>query len=585
MSNFFDQSLDEIARAAIDAELAKPRPLSEANIKLELARCQADPFYFINHYVKIYDTIVRDWILFVLWDGQRQALQAVIDSKYTVVLKARQEGLSWLLGDAYALWQMVFEPIAEVLIFSQRDDEAKKLLDRLKGSFERLPGWMKNYAAGVAKDNEHEFRLGNGSGAQALTADTGGRSNAATYVVIDEADYVEKVERLISAAKPTIDAGKNKMAVISTCNIDQMNSPFQQLYIGARDNPDGEWTAIFLPWYVHPDRTREWYDKVCATAMNTTGSLDSVYKEYPETDNQALSARSMNTRYSPRWMTALSQTMSGLPLPFDAPQVTGLKVFRRPQDGHRYGMGLDPAGGLADGDDSAGCVVDAETYEQVAVFGGKIEPSRFAHQACEVADYYNDAAILPELNNHGAIVLSVLKEKHATIRNGKSRDGSVGKPGWMQTERGNNDLYDTGEKAMAEVLAKAMTDQHEIDWTRVKPMLHDAKTQAQLSSVDVNTLEAPEGGHDDYADGWVLAIMCVYRGTPNMEIVPHNLQQQAQAQLAAPVTLPKDMARAGTGKPTYPGQVARSGGRAWQPLPVDEEVWARLAAKGVRRRR
>src|SRR5260221_9035368 len=139
----------------------RPKPISQGEIATELAKCKADPFYFIETYCWIYDSVRADWMLFDLWDSQKRALQAVIDSKYTVTLKARQLGLTWLLGDAYVLWHMLFKPIAVVLIFSQGKDEAKELLERIKDTYKLLPDWMK---LDLLVDNTTDFKLPNKSG-------------------------------------------------------------------------------------------------------------------------------------------------------------------------------------------------------------------------------------------------------------------------------------------------------------------------------------------------------------------------------------------------------------------------------------
>lgn len=237
--------------AQIDSDYdARPRDPTPAEQEIEKAKCAADPVYFINKYCKIYDSVAQQWIPFSLWDAQIDALRTVMANKYTVVLKARQEGLSWLLGDVYPLWQMIFKPIAKILMFSQRDDEAIGLIERLKGTYIRLPDWLK---PDVSIDNDHEFQLVNGSNAQALPSSAGGRSNAATYVFIDEADFVDNLKSLITAAKPTIDAGQNKMVVCSTRDKDKTNTYFHSLYKTAKGS--GQWAAIFLPWYVRPDRT------------------------------------------------------------------------------------------------------------------------------------------------------------------------------------------------------------------------------------------------------------------------------------------------------------------------------------------
>ncbi len=59
-------------------------------------------------------------------------------SRKLVILKARQLGISWLCL-SYALWLMLFQAPATILLFSLREEEAKELLWRLRGMYERLP--------------------------------------------------------------------------------------------------------------------------------------------------------------------------------------------------------------------------------------------------------------------------------------------------------------------------------------------------------------------------------------------------------------------------------------------------------------
>lgn len=210
---------------------AKPRDPPKDKQKEEIERCAADPEYFIDTYCWIYDNATAQWIPFRLWPGQAQVIWLIMGAKYTVILKARQEGLTWLVGVALTIWYMIFRPIAEVLLFSQRDDEAIKVLDRVRGMYARLPDWLKKHGdlnLAVTTDAAHELRLANGSGAQALPASTGGRSNAATFAVVDEADFISDPGALVNFVKPTIDAGENKLVVLSTVNKSTPGSYFQR---------------------------------------------------------------------------------------------------------------------------------------------------------------------------------------------------------------------------------------------------------------------------------------------------------------------------------------------------------------------
>jgi hypothetical protein len=62
-----------------------------------------------------------------------------------IILKARQEGYTWLLGIAQKLWKMLFHAISEVLFFSQAEEDATAAIgdQRLRGMYQQLPDWMK----------------------------------------------------------------------------------------------------------------------------------------------------------------------------------------------------------------------------------------------------------------------------------------------------------------------------------------------------------------------------------------------------------------------------------------------------------
>jgi hypothetical protein len=162
-----------------------------------------DPAAFVREWVYIYDATGAGWVKFDLWPAQAATLATMAHSKKLVVLKARQLGISWL-ALAYALWLMVFQSPATILLFSLREEEAKELLWRLRGVYDRLPPWLR--ARGVTHCNETRWILSNGSRALAFST-RAGRSYTGTLALVDEADFVPELAQFLNAVKPTIDAG------------------------------------------------------------------------------------------------------------------------------------------------------------------------------------------------------------------------------------------------------------------------------------------------------------------------------------------------------------------------------------------
>jgi len=466
----------------VDPLLAR---LEGANtIERELVICGLDCQYFISTYVHILDSQTERWIPFELWSAQVDALDTVIDHQFTLALKSRQVGLTWLML-AYGLWRMLFRPVAEVLLFSKREDEAIFLLaDRLNGIYMHLPEWMK---PGKVIDMKKHIKLRNGSSARAFPSNAGD-SYTATFALIDEADLVPDLKSLLGRVQPTIDAG-GKLALISRVDKSKPQSLFKQIYRTARAE-ENQWRALFLPWYAHPGRDQDWYEAQRRDAMRNEGSLDSVYEQYPATDAEALAPAMLDKRIPHAWIDQCYAPMRPLPLddlPDNAPGLPGLRVYRLPEAGRVYTAGVDTAEGLPGSDDSAITLVERMTGEEVCNLVGKLTPAVTAAYAGMLLDWYNRADVMVENNNHGHAVIGWLSDNGYR---GRVLEGHNGKPGWSSTSLGKVLLYDCG----AETFKNEETT------------IHDMDTLTQIKSIESGTLRAPGGEHDDRADSYMLAL-------------------------------------------------------------------------------
>jgi len=427
------------------------------------------------------------WTPFRLWPEQRRVAGLLEGNRLVVVLKARQLGLTWLVL-AFALWLMLFHPIATVLLFSRRDDEAADLLAvRLHGMHDHLPAWLQ--AGGFTADNEHKWALLSGSRALAFPT-TAGDSYTATLAVVDEADLCPDLDRLMRAVKPTIDGG-GRMVLLSRSDKSKPHSPFKRMYQAARQGLNG-WVPIFLPWHARPDRDAAWYEAQRRDVLARTGATDDLAEQYPATDTEALAPRQLDKRIPSAWLTqcfveAKPIDPAGHYAPaYRLPAIPGLVVYVRPQPGRAYVIGADPAEGNPISDDSALAVLDVVSGEEVATLAGKFEPTVFAGYIAQLAEWYNGAAILCERNNHGHAVLAGLDTLGLS---GSLLGGHDGKTGWMSSTLGKVKMYD------------ACADQVK----NCEVVIHSPATFDQLASIDGSTLRAPEGQNDDRADAFALA--------------------------------------------------------------------------------
>lgn len=453
------------------------------DIQREILLCAGSSYYFITQYCMIYDAQAQDWIPFDLWEQQKEVLEVFDESQLSIVLKARQLGMTWLaLG--YALWLMLFRPIATVMLFSRRDDEAMYLIsyDRMKGIYKRLPDFLKSRSAFV--NNKHQLSLSNGSVAYAFPT-SAGDSYTASLVIVDEADLIPDLNQVMRAAKPTISAG-GKMILISRANKSLPNSEFKRIYRAAKANLN-PWSDVFLPWWVRPERNEDWYREQHDDILQRTGSLDELHEQYPATDAEALAPQSLDKRIPPDWIDHCyreSAVIDDLPQSIAALPV---KVFRKPERGRRYAIGMDCAEGLPTSDDSATTIIDADTGEEVANLIGKFTPAVHAAYTARLSTWYRKATIMPESNNHGHAAILWFNDNGYRTRVAK---GHNKKRGWTSSTLGKVLMYDD--------LAQAAKD-GEIT-------IHDFETMLQIKSIEKGTLRAPPGDLDDRSDSYALAL-------------------------------------------------------------------------------
>lgn len=472
-------------------------PLTLEEQRAELLKCAASPSYFINTYVKIFDPEIKQWVAFELWPFQEECLELMRWVSEFLGLKSRQVGMTWL-ALAYGLWLMLFAPIAEVLLFSKREDEAIYLLsdERLRGMYNHLPDWMK--AKAIIVDDKKHFRLSNGSGARAFPSNAGD-SYTATYAVVDEADLLSSsdLSGLLGRVAPTVEAG-GQIVVISRPDKSKPNSHFKNLY---KDAVSGKntWTAVFIPWHAHPGRDAAWYAK-----QKSNYRLDDLHEQYPATEGEALSARTSDKLLEEIWVTQCYTQKPVIPsedLPPEAPAISGLCIYALPERGRTYVIGIDPAEGKENSDDSAASIMDQETGEEVAHLSGKIYMSVLAGYVNQLGIWYNNAACMYERNNHGHACLVWMRD-HSRLSLLKGHDEDEG---WLSNSKGKHLLYsETAEELKAGV-----------------PRINHPTTYFQLLSIERSTLRAPKQMHEDSSDAFALCIVARRR---SKAVIPTSWQ-------------------------------------------------------------
>lgn len=202
----------------------------------------------------------------------------------------------------------------------------------------------------------------------------------------------------------------------------------------------------------------------------------------------------------------------------------GLKIYVEPVKENVYQIGVDPSEGIG-GDASSVHVVDAKTIEVVAKWKGQIEPAVLAEKVTEIAEFYNGAKIIPEVNGIGLALISKLKELYYNIYRRVEFDKKfkvkVEKLGFRTTQ--------LTKPVMISGILQGMRDQ------RLK--IYDRETIAQLrtfvrsTEANKNGMGAEIGFHDDDVISLGLAMVGLdkaivpLQSTINQTVIPGRLAQ------------------------------------------------------------
>ncbi len=364
--------------------------LTKEDIVKEIVKSGKDPVYFINNYAKISHPM-RGLIPFKTYEFQTELLNDYNDHRFTVILKARQLGISTVTA-AYVAWMMLFHRDKNVLVIATKFGTAANLVKKVKAIHKHLPKWMK--IAEISIDNRTSFELSNGSQIKASsTSSDAGRSEALSLLVIDEAAHVDGLEELWTGLYPTLSTGGRCIA-LSTPN--GVGNWFHQTCVDSEIEKN-DFYLVTLPWQVHPDRDKEWFDKETKNM-----SRRQIAQELECNFNM-----SGETVFHPEDMEKISFELE------DPKYKTGfdrnLWIWEEYSAANTYMLSADVARG--DGQDySTFHIFNLESNTIVAEYKGKATPDLFANLLFQTGKEYGNCMVVVENNSIGWTTLNKLEE-------------------------------------------------------------------------------------------------------------------------------------------------------------------------------
>lgn len=365
----------------------------------EFKKCKSDPCYFISKYIKVIHP-VRGIVPFKLYPFQHKILNALLENRFNILRKFRQAGCT-TLGSAYCLWMAIFQRHKTIIILSKGDLESTEVLERIKLMYDELPSYLK---PGIAEDNKHTLKLNTGSVIKSRSSGKqSGRSLAGSFLMIDEAAFIENIDTIWAAVYPVISTGGSAF-VLSTVN--GIGNWYHGVYQQAIDGANA-FNAVDIQWKDHPEYH---YNPDFADLYAEMNKTQEDVEQWVETTRANLPLKQWLQEFECNFLGTGDTFLDGDTIKDMAENVNHnyatkynnrMRVWERPEPFHNYILAADVALGRGK-DYSAFHIINMYNGNQVAEFySNKTSIDEFAKIIAKEGTLYNLAYVICERNTIG----------------------------------------------------------------------------------------------------------------------------------------------------------------------------------------
>jgi Terminase RNaseH-like domain/Terminase large subunit, T4likevirus-type, N-terminal len=464
--------------------------------------CADTHILFDHEYREVFaDDLIPNKFLIMTKDGPELVTEVIETENYSNMydLTLNDENHRFYTNDilshnstttaAYLLWYVLFNSEKTVGLLANKGEIAREILGRVQLAYEQLPKWLQQ---GIVKWNEGSIELENNSRIIAsATGANAARGYSFNVLFVDEAAFIENWDEFYSSVFPVVSSfQESKVILVSTPN--GLNH-FYSIYQNANNTGDkwNGYSPMKVTWDRVPGRDLEW--------MNTTLAAMNFDQDKFNQEFRAEFQGSSGTLISGQ---KLKELVSRRPLH----DKSGLTEYYPPFPNRIYTCVADVSRGKGL-DYSAFHIIDITEmpYMQVCTYrNNMITPHDYAGLIFRVCKAYNNATVLVELNDIGAMIPSILfhdfEYDNILYTENAGRAGkriSGGFNAGASLDKGINTTKTV--KAMGCTLLKLLIEQNQL-------IINDFHTISELSTFSKKgkSYEAEEGKHDDLVMGLVL---------------------------------------------------------------------------------
>ena len=455
----------------------------------EYAKCFLDKsrIYMIQNYLKTYDATQRKMVQFNLFPRQQDLCTTMGNANNVVTTKPRQAGITTTAGAFISCEMCLADPESPqvVLVIGNTLDLAQQMVTKIREFLLQFPRWMwgdefikanpREYNLPPTKDeifkicNQKELVLKNGCRVVARSSgpDASRGVGGVTWLIFDEAAFIENGNDVYASALPTVSTG-GRIIMISTPNGKDLL--YYETCRQAKLKGTDEWNnfeLVEMKWYQDPryNKFLEWYRKDKETGevtikkeptINKLGDIKYDNKHWEDmiadgwkprspwyikmcqqfnNDTQKIAQEldvsflgSASNVVEPEYIEMQDHLNVREPIDktenCDMFHLDETWVWKLPIAGHRYLMAIDPSRGDSE-DRSALEIIDLDgidddgnpCIEQVLEYNGKITGDDLGEIAYWYGNLYGEAfAVVECIGGYGdATVLALMRLQYKNL--------------------------------------------------------------------------------------------------------------------------------------------------------------------------
>lgn len=377
--------------------------MSDEQLQEEYNKCSACPQYFLRNYIFV-EHPRRGLVLFDLYGFQVYIIDCLLTKRFNILRKFRQAGCT-TIACGFSLWRSIFKKHQKTVILSIGDTESTEVLDRIKVMYDELPSFLQ---PATLEQNKHTLKLETRSEIKSRPSSRAtGRGLSGSFLIIDEAAFIEKAGTIWGAAYPILSTGGSAFILSTVNGMGGIGAFYHQMYNDAVDGLN-DFNAMDIEWEQHPEYKRTKGYKHLYEEMEKNDPAINV-DEWEEITKKNIGHKLWLQEFECAFLGTGDTFIDGETLIFMDKNVdtefsreynNRMHVWGEPQPYYEYVLVADP--GLGSGRDySAFQVINLCTLNQEAEFYSNKTPlEEFCDIMAEVGNRYNIAHISWE-NNGG----------------------------------------------------------------------------------------------------------------------------------------------------------------------------------------